>query len=107
MVIRHGQVEIGNFIRKIRLEKNLTQEELAERAELSGNYLHEIEVGKRNPSLKIINGIAQSLGVTIDLLVNGQDAYCHLMPITELITNCSPSQLKKIELIISTALDME
>lgn len=104
---RHDQSEIGDIIRKIRIEKNLTQEELAERADLSGNYLHEIEAGKRNPSVKIINGIAQSLGVTIDLLVNGQDSYHHLAPIIALITDCSPSNLKKIEVIISAALDME
>lgn len=61
--------QLGRRIREVRLERGLTQEELAHRAELDYSYLNQIENGRRNPSLDAINGIAQALGVPVRELI--------------------------------------
>ena len=55
--------KLGNKIRELRKKKNLTQEELAYRAELDYSYINQIENGKRNPSMEAVERIAKALGV--------------------------------------------
>jgi transcriptional regulator with XRE-family HTH domain len=59
----------GKNIRLYRQKMQLSQEELAARAGMSRPYLAEIESGSKNPSLALLDNIAQALGRTvIDLL---------------------------------------
>lgn len=62
-------IQLGSRIRQIRLEKNLTQAELAERCECNRNYISMLERGERNPSFKSLVMIAKGLGVNIQKLV--------------------------------------
>ena len=61
---------LGERVRKIRREKNITQEELAFRADLTFTYLNQIENGKRNPSIEAIARIAKGLGVKAQNLLS-------------------------------------
>lgn len=57
-------IEILSFnLKKIRLEKNLSQEELAEVSGLHRTYIGGIERGERNITLKTLECLAESLGV--------------------------------------------
>jgi transcriptional regulator with XRE-family HTH domain len=56
-------VALGDRVRQLREERDLTQEELAARAGLSANYVGEIEGGKRNPSALVLFSLARGLGV--------------------------------------------
>lgn len=51
-------------IRELRLAKKLTQEQLAEAVELSVGYISSLENGKKSPSIKRLEKIANVLGVT-------------------------------------------
>lgn len=62
-------IQLGNRIRKIRLEKKLTQAELAERCSCNRNYISMLERGERNPSYKSLVMIARGLEVKVQLLV--------------------------------------
>lgn len=55
------QTEVGKQIRRFRLERGLTIEELAFRAHLHPSYLGDIERGTRNPSLLNLKKVAESL----------------------------------------------
>ncbi|GAP93621.1 helix-turn-helix domain-containing protein [Leptolyngbya sp. NIES-2104] len=55
----------GKAIRRRRRELDLTQEQLAERAELHRSYLATIETGDRNPSLENIEKLAKALDISI------------------------------------------
>ena len=54
---------IGRNIRKYRLMKKLRQEDLAEKADLSINYIGAIERGEKIPSLETLIVIINALGV--------------------------------------------
>ena len=56
-------------MRRIRLEKKLTQEKVAEAAELHANYISSVERGERNISICNIARIAAALGVSMEALV--------------------------------------
>lgn len=62
-------IQLGNRIRKIRLEKKLTQAELAEHCSYNRNYISMLERGERNPSYKSLVMIARGLEVKVQLLV--------------------------------------
>ena len=62
--------EFGLHLRALRLQKGLSQEEVAHRARIHVTYFSGVERGKRNPSLKTLYQIASALGVqTRDLLL--------------------------------------
>lgn len=54
---------LGRNVRRLRLQKKLTQEQLAFEAEIDLTYVGGIERGKRNPSLLVMARIAKALGV--------------------------------------------
>jgi transcriptional regulator with XRE-family HTH domain len=54
---------VGGNVLRIRLEKGLSQEELAARSGFNQHYISELEAGKRNPTIISLHEIAQGLGV--------------------------------------------
>jgi transcriptional regulator with XRE-family HTH domain len=52
-----------------RLERGLTQEALAEEADLSGNYISDLELGLKVPSLTILVQLSQALDVATPVLL--------------------------------------
>lgn len=60
---------IGKNIRKYRLAKKMNQDELAEKVELSQNYIGMIERGEKNPSLETFITLLNALGVSADMVL--------------------------------------
>ncbi|KZL48077.1 helix-turn-helix domain-containing protein [Nodularia spumigena] len=58
----------GKAIRRRRRELDLSQEELAERAEIHRTYISSIERGQRNPSLENIEKLTKALDISISEL---------------------------------------
>lgn len=54
-------VKIGNRIKFLRKNKNISQESLANIAEIERAYMTGVENGKRNVSVKILNKIITAL----------------------------------------------
>ena len=61
---------IGKNIRKFREIKKLRQEDLAEKTDLTTNYIGMIERGEKIPSLETFINILNSLGVSADMLLS-------------------------------------
>ncbi len=61
--------ELGTRIRSRRLTLGLTQQALAEIAGLSVHGLSNIESGKGNPTLVVLNRLAETLGLNLVLAV--------------------------------------
>lgn len=64
-------VAFGQNVRKRREAKSLTQETLAEKADLDRTYISDIERGTRNPGVKNVACLARALGTTVSELCKG------------------------------------
>jgi transcriptional regulator with XRE-family HTH domain len=62
------QQDYAKAFRIIRAAFGLRQAELAERMPVTASQLSLIEAGKRQPSLKVINGLAGALGIPTALI---------------------------------------
>lgn len=60
---------LGETIRNRRKELNITQPHLAELAAISTNTLYKLERGRGNPSLEVLNKLAEVLGMELALKV--------------------------------------
>ena len=56
-------IAFGKTVRRLRTERGISQEELAELAGLHRNYIGGIERGERNVGLKAVFSLARGLGV--------------------------------------------
>ena len=63
MITPDPLTQFGRRLRELRLERNLSQETLAELADLHRNYVSQIEGGRRNLSLLNIVKLARALNV--------------------------------------------
>lgn len=66
------QEKIGKFIAALRKEKELTQEQLAERLGVSNRSVSRWENGKNMPDLSLLPLLGEELGVSITELLNGE-----------------------------------
>ena len=60
---------IGKRIKDIRMQQEITQEQLSEFADITSGYLSKIETGIGKPSLEVLISISYSLGVSLDDIV--------------------------------------
>jgi len=65
------RTQLGKVLRKERLRLGLSQEGLAEKADLHWTYIGGIERGERNVSLLNIVKLAHALGMTPSSLLTG------------------------------------
>ncbi len=61
--------KFGIHLRELRVARRLTQEELADRADMHFTYIGQIERGLRNPSLINLEKIAKALKVNAGTLL--------------------------------------
>jgi len=64
-----GVGALGDFIKSQRRIADLSQRELARLADLSDAYLSQLERGLHEPSVRVLNGLAQALNVPSDKLL--------------------------------------
>lgn len=66
---------VGRNFARLRRQKGLTQEQVAERSGLSQQYLSGLENGRRNPTVITLHDLAEALGVNpVDLIAPDGDA---------------------------------
>ena len=58
-------MDIGNKLKELRMQKSLTQEELADRSELSKGFISQIERNLTSPSIATLVDILQCLGTDL------------------------------------------
>lgn len=90
---------IGMRIKEVREQRGMTQAELAERAELSSQYLSQVETAKKQVSLKALVHIANALEINIDSLLRGNqvgDKQEYQNELIELLKDCSAFEKRVI-----------
>ena len=72
--MRHDLKECGKRIQQLRKERELTQEQLAEKLNVSQNTIAKIESGLRRPSIDFLLEISEFFNVSTNYLVFGVHA---------------------------------
>jgi transcriptional regulator with XRE-family HTH domain len=88
-------LQIGQKVKGLREQRGLTQERLAEMADLSPTYISHIERGTKRASLNALVRLAVALEVTVDQLlcgVNPTDRNAFLPEVQALLADCTPRE---------------
>jgi len=88
--------ELGKRIKTARLEAKMTQEQLAERINLSSGHCAHVERGTTKVSLSALVAISNALNTTPDKLLidNNQHALPHLLAEAQaLFEDCDPDEV--------------
>jgi len=64
---------VGERIRVIRVERNLTQEDVAHAAGMNLSYYGKLERGQNNPTLDTLIRVAEAIGASLPEVVAGLD----------------------------------
>jgi len=95
----------GSRIAEIRNKRRMTQDQLAEKMEISPKYLSSIERGKENPTLNTLINFAQCLGVDLGVIFSFsqiEDPSKRKSSINSLLTKADEDQLKLALKILSS-----
>ena len=60
-----SHMEIGSKLKRLRIKNNLTQEELADRSELSKGFISQVERDLASPSISTLSDLLQCLGTDL------------------------------------------
>ena len=66
------QEKIGKFILKLRKEKNMTQQDLAEKIGVTDRAVSKWENGRGMPDLSLMKSLCNELGITVNDLISGE-----------------------------------
>lgn len=83
---------LGRNIKEIRKNLKITQEQLAEKIEVSPVFISQIECGARKPSLETVYKISGALNIKMDTLINNdikEEKNDEVDRLVELLNMCS------------------
>ena len=101
---KRGDNLIGNMISEARIQKGLTQEELAERADLTTQFVSYAEPGKRAMRPENLLKLSIALEVSTDYLLTGKIIDKDLLLLSNKMQKLTPSQFRIIENIMDECL---
>ena len=84
-------VLLGTRIKEQRQRRMLTQQQLAEKVSLTPGFISRIETGNKKPSLEVLLSICETLNITLnDLLVGNQilQESDYNAKFTEILSHC-------------------
>lgn len=90
--------QFGTVLRNARMDKKLTQSELAEELDISLPYLKDLERFRNNPSYEVFEKVIRYFNLSADTVIypnHNQDDNTY-QKITRLLTYCDKRQLKVI-----------
>ena len=98
--------DIGNRITELRKRLGWTQEELAEKADLTPQFVSYAESGKRAMRPENLLKLSKALNVSADYLLTGEIIDKDLLILSDKIKQLSPSQIRIIENIVDQCNDL-
>lgn len=100
-----SNISIGGRIREIREERGYTREKLAEYADISADFIWEIETGRKSMKVQNLGKIAVALDVTTDYLIFGASPYKENMKINTMLAALPDEIRKQVEKLITVFVD--
>lgn len=96
-------MKIGAKIKELRVQKSLTQEELADRAELSKGFISQLERDITSPSIATLVDILQCLGTNLEEFFTGTTSEQVVFKKNDYFEKVDQELSNKIEWIIPNA----
>lgn len=96
-------MNIGAKIRELRVQKGLTQEELADRAELSKGFISQLERDITSPSIATLIDVLQCLGTDLEEFFSGTSSEQVVFKKSDYFEKIDGDLKNKIEWIIPNA----
>ena len=96
-------MDIGNKIKEIRMAKGLTQEELADRSELSKGFISQLEHNQTSPSISTLEDILTCLGTSLADFFSEEKEEQIVYTYDDYFEKEDPDLKNRIEWIIPTA----
>ena len=105
---------MGRRIRLVREDRKMTRETLAEKVDLSVNFIADVEYGNKSPSIRKFYSLIQALDTNADYILGGNmreidideeaaEAYKEIMNI---LNQCNGKQLASLKSISMIYADM-
>lgn len=98
--------DIGNRITELRKRLGWTQEELAEKADLTPQFVSYAEAGKKAMRPENLLKLSKALNVSADYLLTGEIVDKDLLILSDKIKQLTPSQIRIIENIVDQCNDL-
>lgn len=100
---------LGKRVRELRKKRGLTQEQLAERANVDVKYLGNIERGRENPTIGTLEKLVNALSVKLHQILNFehevQGERLLRRRIVQILEKCDEKELRAILRLISAIKD--
>ena len=101
-----GLLEVGQRIIERRKSLGLTQEALAEKADVTTQFVSYAESGKRAMRPENLLKLSIALGVSTDYLLTGEIIDKDLLILSDKLRSLTPAQLRIVEEIIDNCISL-
>lgn len=98
--------ETGSRVRDLRVSHGWTREKLSEAADISVQFLSDLETGKKGMSALTLKKLSSALCVTSDYILFGRTEQNSDSVITEMLKTLPPSRMGDLEEIIRLIVNM-
>lgn len=103
-------VKVGERILALRLSRGMTREALAEKADISVQFLSDIEKGKKSMTVTTLRNLCNALSVSTDFVVNNienTDTAIEIFSIVNTLPEKQQESVKKLILLFIESLSAE
>lgn len=108
--LENQNIEVGGRITNLRIKRGYTRERLSELADVSVQFLADIEKGRKSMTVATLRRISAALLVTTDYIVNGtpeQDDNSAILSIINTLSEKNKKQAEKILTAFAEAVNSE
>ena len=95
--------QVGDRVREIRLQKRMSQQDLATKSNISLPHISDIELGKKGMHLSTFIRLTEALEVSADVLLRSnvpQVTEIYKGEFADLLNDCTPSEMETILRIV-------
>ena len=93
-------IEVGKRINDTRKNRGYTREKLSELANVSVQFLADIEKGRKSMTVATLRRITFALNVTADYIVSGSEPFSENSGINKILASLSPYQREQAEKLL-------
>ncbi|MEO0129258.1 MAG: helix-turn-helix transcriptional regulator [candidate division WOR-3 bacterium] len=100
-------VKFGQRVRQLREDKNLSQEQLAEKADLHPTFIGKIERAEINPSIITLEKIARAFNIPLSQLLSFPEDKQIVSSKLEALAEALGKALKELQIAVDIAKDFQ